>query len=695
MARNVIAKRVFEIHQALHGYSDGHRQLAISTKLEPSDSKLLLTFSDISGPGAKSGTDGYLTGYPLSTSGFFALSRTWLAPDMPRPGCVWTHTLLISFTDLAVIESPEKLNRHFRCPLNRRDVEQYTRTLEFALDEPPTIPVYASKWEAGILQALYGHPDKHVLVERPSHLPDELVLALWSQQWPRLRRSFSFCSLCTRDRSSNGINFDLQMMPATVSARQSSIVHDANEQVEAQEDWLLRALRDLERPNDMGLRSFLKIVGSDVDGGRAAFKPLCTLFVALEEEHAEAGTLGRALVTLESEPSLSGARTARAVVANMLTKNVERLDDVELCFLWKNIEYVDRDLLSKQGTNVLRTVWRRAPDAFNELSTQTEVQQNLIDRTVQTVELSELLGHIAHVRELERLALRLRPGIVKEVAFWRSAAELEDAVEAAAVSQSRNESIEAMIWAKRKELAMLAVSHFGERDILSAIARTIGKSDVPRDVRTWIVEATRDATGLKELLRTTEPLHLAFLTLVAGCVSEDSVPNEEGKDPWLIALRRAGALDNEGLLDLELAVFVLSRALGGASSSPGGLLRAGFESVDTALTARRLPEKLWQHLDPYLPRSFFWFDRNRNHRIRTAVTDLFVDRELPAEDFVEITREFDTFRELVRQMSWSRAGRKYLESVIRAAKGKEKKDKNKGEGLTKSKIVETILEDTR
>ena len=375
---------------------------------------------------------------------------------MPRPGCVWTHTLLVRFADLAVIESLEELNRHFRCPKNRKEVDKYNGMLELFLHEQSTRPVQITEREAVILQELYKSPNKRVLIERPDAFPDELVLALWSQQWPRLRRSFSFCSLCTRDRSSNGIDFDLQMFSASFSgvARQASDAHEANGHVSAQDDWLLRALRDLERPNDKGLRSFFKLVGSDMEGGREAFKPLCTLFAGLEEEYGGPTMLGQALATLKSEPSLSSARTARAVVGNMVTTNIEHVDEVELSFLWKNIEYVDKGLLSKHGTNVVRALWRRTPEGFDKVRWQNATQRWLIDRTVETTELSELLSLIIDVPELEELALRMRPKIVREVAFWRNAAELEKAVEAAAaVSFSRYESIEAMMLARRRELA--------------------------------------------------------------------------------------------------------------------------------------------------------------------------------------------------------------------------------------------------
>ena len=78
MAHGVMAAQKPKLQQALHGYADGHRQLALSTTLKPRDQKALLALSDISGPGARLDDDGYLTGYPLLESGFYALARTGL-----------------------------------------------------------------------------------------------------------------------------------------------------------------------------------------------------------------------------------------------------------------------------------------------------------------------------------------------------------------------------------------------------------------------------------------------------------------------------------------------------------------------------------------------------------------------------------------------------------------------------------------
>src|SRR3990172_1339558 len=83
------------IHQAVHGYRDGHRLLSSSSPLSADATRAMLVLSDMSGPSMQPGFDEYLTGYPLPGSEFFVLAKTWYAPEMQRPGCVWTHSLLI------------------------------------------------------------------------------------------------------------------------------------------------------------------------------------------------------------------------------------------------------------------------------------------------------------------------------------------------------------------------------------------------------------------------------------------------------------------------------------------------------------------------------------------------------------------------------------------------------------------------
>ena len=58
------------IHQAIHGYREGHRLLGSSLSLGADSARAMLVLSDMSGPAMQPGFDKYITGYPLPGSEF-------------------------------------------------------------------------------------------------------------------------------------------------------------------------------------------------------------------------------------------------------------------------------------------------------------------------------------------------------------------------------------------------------------------------------------------------------------------------------------------------------------------------------------------------------------------------------------------------------------------------------------------------
>ena len=91
------------IHQALHGYHDGHTLLGSSREFPADVRRTMLVLSDMSGQSMEPGFESYFTGYPLEGEGFYAFAKTWHAAEMPRSGCVWTHTLLLPFSELGTL----------------------------------------------------------------------------------------------------------------------------------------------------------------------------------------------------------------------------------------------------------------------------------------------------------------------------------------------------------------------------------------------------------------------------------------------------------------------------------------------------------------------------------------------------------------------------------------------------------------
>lgn len=241
-----------QAHQLVHGYKRGHRLLAGSASLSPEALRLVDRLSDAAGTSVARDSSGYLTGYPLP-HGDYALAKTWSAPDAERPNVVWTHTLVLPQVALSAL-SLQSLGQLFRRPRGHDDLAGYTEPLPIGhlADRAPT-PVHDPEASA-IVAALYWG-EAGALLAGPEGA-DDLCLAIWSQQWPRLRRSFSFCSGALEPRRLDGKTFDLLLAPYGHRTGPPAKGPDATD------DDAVRALvHDLRSPGD--LRDFLRACGAD------------------------------------------------------------------------------------------------------------------------------------------------------------------------------------------------------------------------------------------------------------------------------------------------------------------------------------------------------------------------------------------------------------------------------------------------
>lgn len=122
-----------KIEQLLHGYDNGHRLLAGSVLLKnPADQDAVATLSDWSEYAVSGDNDStYITAYPLLESQYYVIAKTWYASEMKRPGCVWTHSLLIPFGELNKIDDYRRLLKLFTRPAADDNLDKYSRTIGY------------------------------------------------------------------------------------------------------------------------------------------------------------------------------------------------------------------------------------------------------------------------------------------------------------------------------------------------------------------------------------------------------------------------------------------------------------------------------------------------------------------------------------------------------------------------------------
>ena len=631
------------LHQALHGYSHGHYQLALSTTLKSRDELTLLALSDISGPGTPIREEGYLTGYPLAESGYFALARTWPAPEISRPGCVWTHTLLIDFTDLAEIEILTDLLTLFRRPRGVSAAQEYAIPIVLVTESPAQVSTLHKHWARQVLAGLYGAPNRQVVVGHIGDQVDVAVLSLWSQQWPRLRRRFRFCTFTVSDRSADSAIFDLQVVPSAEHSarRRFSDVYDADTAPDSHAPWLDDAIQDLLRPGKFHLRDFLRLHGADMIAGREAFRPLCELHRIMATFRDNPVVLHDAIVVLQDTLGAQQARTAWNTVVKAAIEQVEDLDQSSFGFLWNNLHMIEMETLINGAELLGRLAWERDPSMLLLLLGDEVPGKVVLERTLAALDASDLVAGISQAPGLRAKALASRPEIVGEPGLWVGLGGSVDDVLGVAQRGHKEAATAAVMLAGRDDLASQTVTAFGSILVLHVLCLTWDR--VGDGAVNWIRSSTRDRSAVAEFLATEGIVPMPMLCSLAHALPPDSIPSYSGNDPWVIAAGRYSEGMFDGADSYYMAAYFLSRSLGEQTRYPGELAQLSFESVHAAAECNRLVEEGWRLLKPRLPRVAPWLEWDRCRQIRMGIADLFVSRELAARLFVGLCNDDHLF----------------------------------------------------
>lgn len=649
------------VHQALHGYSDGHQQLALSVKLKPRDQKTLLTLSDTSAPGSVMDDQGYITGYPLTDSGFFAIGRTWPALEMHRPGCVWTHTLLVDFNDLATLDSLSSLLFLFKRPTGLNNYERYSLPVKLPTAHAE-LPKSAENWARSVLSALYARPKAKIVAKGKSHEIDEAVFSIWSQQWPRLRRNFRFCTLTEADRSMEGATFDLQILSDSkknVRSRFSGVVDAETLQAETR-SWLNDVIADLIHPDESGLRSFLRKVGPDTAGGREVFYSLCLLHLYMQNISKNPTSVNRAIALLQTDPVLKKSKSAKSVTANAAIDNLETLDASSIDFLWENLDLIAKDSLQALSPQFGRIVWDIDPQRLVPFLDGNSSEKLVLEQALDTLDLMPLVTGLGVAPQLLKIALIRRPRLVAEPLFWSQVDCCKQLFEAVSDMELQSIAIPVLLKSGRNDLTNIAVQSFGGTAILEALSRA--PETELSIMQVWVKAAVTDVAPISHFLSSGTEIPRIVLHSIAQELHPDALPSQQDTDPWLTAWRKSmGPISKSERL--YMYAYFINRGLGYSSGSQAELFQLSFATVYNAVATNSLPERCWLLLESRLLPSVFWFSWDRCKRIRDGVAAAFVEHGLSPACFSRLTPNHTVFRQLVVNVAQSKKGRAYLKQV--------------------------------
>lgn len=694
-----------KLDQCLFGYEDGHRLLSTSRKLPEEATSQLLLHSDLVPGVDMHRRDGYWTGIPVPAMRAYALMHTWLAPEMPRPGCVWTQAILIPFGEMARLPDLAVLRTLFFRPSVSMGFGGYASPVTIDPLDVTSMGSTSISEEVAlrVLRAVYA-PPFHGLAAGDKEPIEAEIFAIWSQQWPRLRRMFSFRTAGSVTDPSNKTHFDLRVIRAPLSPD----VRAQFDGPEKSDEWEREAIDDLLTSGRTAFRRFLWRYGSDIRRGRRRYKFLAQMFLATRASNREDASLTHAHLsnfTARDQTVISSRNAVDDFSADLMSGEdfrrvvdavVQVLPDADDGKLLKDellscgsstysllpaVDPIDvlRYFLGHPQLTALRFPSENIFDAVKELwPTRAPdilqiAEQAVADHPDISVGLLEWLSKVADP-ETFLAQSRTYPAVRERIV--RANLSLLDSSDL--VSLSKDELFQFLtLLPDDRELVghildrlLFSDDHhiagfFSDRflDLTQArvfdalISELSGTS--PHLPRVWadtVRQHSPDLAGLLlELVTTT-----TALGVLAGWLGLNVMEGLKASPAkWAATLVRARD-DIHGYPRQRLLAFLLALAL--ARPKPGceALFEIAFESVHADIWFSKLPYDAFNALAPLLPDLPWWQQWDTCLRLRRAVVTAYIDANLDPSSFRRLANDRELREQLHDVASDTRAGRDLL-----------------------------------
>ncbi len=624
-----------KLDQCLFGYEDGHRLLASSIPLGDEASSLT-EVSDLA-PGTVFGqSDGYWTGVPAPRIGRYALLRTWPAPEMSRPGCVWTHALLLEPSVLGDVPDLAILMAFASRPSGLSDRSRYRDSLTFdsrAVEAAISSRPVEDRIVRDLLTALYAATVRAVRVGVPAPgQADPAVFAVWSQQWPRLRRNLRFQTAATRvPRSSSVTRLDvaLQLEAADRSVDGSS-----------GGGWIKAAAADVAGGPGGALRLFLRRYGQDVRRQRASFQPLVEVKLLHDGLEEDAGPRLLKLVTGSFPIREDAASLKQDVVDGVLVPRAQ------LEVLWDVITHGGASVFpppTDAGMARLALLWPERSQDLLQLAESTAhaadpLGTSVFDIVTGSVPLEKFWTLTASYPRVRERMVAARPDLMVSNGVLAldnvALASLLGLVSTEA--QVAGELISILLSRDDNKLAEVAMGRFPQ--IVASQVVAAADRDTVTVSRAWMRSVIRRPAVLLDPVvmgQITRKSLLYDLAEALGWLTPEVAA--AGTEPWIAALVNIANDLSDDRRD-TLHAFLVALAL--ASGGDGGrrVLEKLFNDVHDQLLKSRLPWRAREILSPFLPDLGWAGGWDFGLRLRLAVAAAYVLNGYAPESYGALAR---------------------------------------------------------
>lgn len=196
--------------QTLHGYANGHQLLAASCNLDMGDKKKMDELSDSSGIEDEKLFVNYYTGYPIANGEKYVIAKTWYAYEIKRPGCVWTHSIILATADINIHMDLNHLLSAFKRPGEEEEWD-YSCQIPLEMGVGEECHDYQRQTLDYIVYTLFSSDRPKYVVVQAEEYVKEFFMVLNAMPCGVLK-SFTFCTMSYADRKYEDMPFQYQMI---------------------------------------------------------------------------------------------------------------------------------------------------------------------------------------------------------------------------------------------------------------------------------------------------------------------------------------------------------------------------------------------------------------------------------------------------------------------------------------------------
>jgi hypothetical protein len=471
---------------------------------------------------------------------------------------------------------------------------------------------------------------------------DDAVFSLWSQQWPRLRRSFSFQTAGRVSKGQKSAKFDLRI---------TSDFNLVQPRAGKEESWMLPALEDLTAPVATGFRTFLWRYGSDIRRGRERFRELAELYIALKASPLAGENLVAVFSkVIETFPDAEDAATLKADLVSAGRAPYSTLpaaDPIDTIGFFVDhfdggLPFPSDDLLSFG-----RDVWNARKDRIIELAERapekTPLGERLLERCSTFVTPDEFLNLTRDKPSFRRRMVSVNPLLLdSDETSSLPDGEMLDLVEAALQTGTDDKKLFSRL--SRLDNAAVAQLLFLKSPTLSLeyAVRNIAVTSS----RAWIEIIRQNSEQVFELglvRSVTSTKDLAKLAQALGFDRRDVL--KHGSAQWMTALR--GAVDDvlgqerERLLAFLFVIFSHDPIVGSET-----VFRLCFETLHQGMRVSSLSNEAEAIVLRHLPPVVWWRLWDNCYRLKLAILNAYARGNLDATSLLNLTKDAQLNQEM-------------------------------------------------